>query len=520
MSGGRLRLIVHDGDRVRDNRPVTKEFQGKKVMDITKRLYHTQSAHYKKLGEEITAIGDIRKSRDSGFQLYVAVIKDNKVLEMGLPFMEMDEKRFLNPNNIKIDDLDSALEHLPENVELALVWRLDKNMTQDIEIKGNSVIKSVSDSGLDFSLANKKGGSCGLSMDNGVQLVADIMEVKIYCGEEDDQIRMSMLMVAPPSVDSWDFSGDFIPPSYPVINHQIRTEGRRDELWNISEFNIRTLHEKTEERKMIIPVENLQEINKPQDAVEPQKTSEAAVAGIFVLSETPEPEKIRLEENPIIRLIMNPTERKLWGKLYGFPDGDDKGQPPPMLKISKAAAVKVSALKLQKLPKIKQLQKEPEQKIRKEKIRKTDFVQTTKDSAKQVGLPVVEIVEGKKARLPGVHAPRIKTENFRPERLEPVKTPKAGKIRKEKTKKRKKRRPVKTEKCVPGSMIKTKKNRVHALKVNVKAKAKKKIEQVPKEPPKIKLTKKAANKTKKKRPDIKKFKRRTRARNSLRRLLE
>jgi hypothetical protein len=361
MSGRRLRLIIHDGNRVCDDRRVTREFQGRKVMDITKKLYHTQSEHYKELGEEITAIDNIKKDKNSGFQLYIAVMKDNEVIEMGLPCVENKsrEKRFLNPANIKIDDMDSMVEHLPEDVELALVWRLDRDMTQDIDITGNSIIKPVNGPESDFSLINKKPSvGCSGGISDGVELVADIMEVSIYCGEEDERIRMSMLMVTPPSVESWGSLEESVSFSQPiVVNHRNKEE--RDELWTIPEFNVRFLQEeKIRQDETVIP-ENIP--YQQEAAVLEQQETDATpvIEAVFVLPEIPKQDKIKLDKNPIIRLIMNPTERKLWGKLYGFPDEDDKG-PPSSIKTLKYYSQKPipvnppkpKSLKLVKLPKV------------------------------------------------------------------------------------------------------------------------------------------------------------------------
>lgn len=216
MGGPRLRCILHDGDRIRDNRQVPKAFLGSRVREFTEAVYSTKSVHCKGLGDEITSINGIAKQGKDGWQVYIAIIKEGKVVEMGLPHVKgpSGKANFLNASNMRLADLDKNLDALPGDVELAIVWRLDRGMTQDITLSERSLINRLVPQGQDFSLLDLKPAvGCGGGFGGDSEAVYDLTQVFIYTGEQDAPIRLSNVrMAAPPESAQWDSPDMFQQP--------------------------------------------------------------------------------------------------------------------------------------------------------------------------------------------------------------------------------------------------------------------------------------------------------------------
>lgn len=201
----KIRMVLHDGSRIADSRQLGNEFRSMKILDVTKATYHVGTQYYATMGaEEVTAINGIRKGADSGFQLYLAIESRGKVVQMGLPFVQGSDgqEKFLNAANLKVGELEKMTCHLPADAQVLLVWRLDRNMAQDITLSGSSIVASpgVAAAPHDFSMLDRKtcAACSGGSANEKISLVADIMEVKLFCGDLENPIRMATLLVPPP----------------------------------------------------------------------------------------------------------------------------------------------------------------------------------------------------------------------------------------------------------------------------------------------------------------------------------
>ncbi|MBU0532848.1 hypothetical protein KKB44_05135 [Candidatus Micrarchaeota archaeon] len=314
MTGSRLRCIVHDGEKVIGNKAVPSSFHGMSVPEITKKLYKTKDYTYKE-GElagktEITAIEGKRKQGKDGFQVYLAFVKNGEAIEMGLSRSPLDTDYFQSAYGVSVNmnKLAEYLKHLPPDVELAIVWRYDKGMTQDIVLTENSMTARFGpESPNNFSLLDKKPVlGCGGACNGKEELVFDITEVVIYTGEESNPIRMSTIAVAaPPETFQWDAFTYIEPPRPQSLSIQNQA----------TEFNVRMCWQDDIKQN---PISMTSFANPPN-------TSLPAEATIMLVCAKPKNQsKFEPDDNPIIRMIMNPTERKLWGKLYGFPDEDVK----------------------------------------------------------------------------------------------------------------------------------------------------------------------------------------------------
>jgi hypothetical protein len=357
MAGTRLRCILHDGKKVVDNRPVARQFNGMRVQDFTKRIYRTDSDKYdtkQVKGEEIVEIEGIRKDSNSGFQVYLALMKGDEALEMGLPGVNRSKEDFPNAAQLRInmDELEAALGHLPDDVELAIVWRLDKNMTQDIVITENSMISRPVpiESADGFSLLDKKPPvGCGGGIGGDGDAVYDLTEVFIYTGERDDPIRLSnTVMAAPPEAMQWGASDSFtyVQPPMPLdgIAKQRPADRQRASSDSVTDFTLRMCWQDDMDSNEV-SVEPMI-LHRQPETQGPGISPAPSTFILIVCSEDPKESKrspeFKEEENPIIRLIMNPTERRLWGKLYGFPD-EDVGTMPP--KVTSPMPQKVHPMK-------------------------------------------------------------------------------------------------------------------------------------------------------------------------------
>lgn len=464
MAGTRLRCVLHDGNKVRDNRAVSTKFKGTKVLDFTKSIYNTESKHYAGLGEEITSINGIKKQGDDGFQVYLAIMKDGEVLEMGLPHVKdsSGEEKFLNAANLKISDLESVFGHMPEDVEVAIVWRLDKGMTQDIVLTENSMISQMApnEPADGFSLLDEKPPvGCGGGFDKDIETTYDLTQVFIYTGEQDDPIRMSSMIVEP-EVSSWDGFDHFAyqdlqPTNFDAVPQQkpdpqllqIRKKITEN---HIPKFNIAFSTEEDQAPTQITfaPIDIYHEFHTSKDAQSPeQKTEETKpiIVALFICSDAPRPKEpkpfdFRPEKNKIIELIMNPTERKLWGKLYGFPEEE-----PPML-LSPKTVVQKPAVKRQLLT----LQKLPTQKLKLQQLRMpkltTPKIIEAKPAAPQLKSSVPQLIVSKPAPTVGSQRSVIEPQVFQ----QSSKT-----IHKEKS--RKVQKTVKKQKTAPKPKVTTKK---------------------------------------------------------------
>ncbi|MFH2100613.1 MAG: hypothetical protein ABII71_00815 [Candidatus Micrarchaeota archaeon] len=337
-----LRILAHDGKNLRTDKTIDarelRGMRGKNLHQLTvESLPQVEQKFYQSLGKsEITAIDGVSKDDSAGWQGYIAYIKDGKVMEMGLPHVTRGgDEHFLPLENITIGDLAAMIDSLPAGVEIALIWRLDRDMTKDIQIQGNSLVYSLSsvhqpaNDVLDFSLLDQKPAvGCGGAM--GKDIIVEMAEVKLYCGEDDDPIRLNLMAGIPPpesfSFDCFD-APSFFQPLQPHRNPGPQAERQAmdncvqvaDAHWQNGRIHTMDDHSANLYVKITLvkPRQNLLSScmdGKPESA--PLQTCGSPV--LKTVSEA-------IRENPIISLLMNPSERRLWGKLYGLPEEAEAG---------------------------------------------------------------------------------------------------------------------------------------------------------------------------------------------------
>ncbi|MBI5046266.1 hypothetical protein HZC07_00855, partial [Candidatus Micrarchaeota archaeon] len=139
----RLQFVLHNGIGVVDSKSIPRELRETNVLGTLNGLYgpSVETKYYENLGTELTGLQGIRRDENSGFQLYLAIVRDGQVEDMGLPYITTASGQtvFLGLETIKVGDIENALSSLPQECQIALVLRLDRDMTQDIEIKETSI---------------------------------------------------------------------------------------------------------------------------------------------------------------------------------------------------------------------------------------------------------------------------------------------------------------------------------------------------------------------------------------------
>jgi len=326
-----VRMMLHDGSRLRDDRPIPKKFNDLVLLDVTRKMYDgSVKGKSHELGTEVKAIGGVEADNNSGFQVYIALIKNERVIQMGLPYIETDsgEKAFLNAETLRLGNLEGLLSHLPPNVEIGIVWRLDKNMTQDIEITDKTILSSMNKpSQLEFSLLKQEQKGCGGTINQKLDLIADITDVSLFCGEESDPIRISTGVLAPIENIPWDSFGSLFYPAEPLASVQPQQIPRPSNLEYITELTVKTSwKEDLKTDGAISPSITLHYLPETASQTAQHKADIVRDAAPSAHQHTQQQE-FKEEESMIIRLLMNPTERKLWGKLYGLPVEEEEPIP-------------------------------------------------------------------------------------------------------------------------------------------------------------------------------------------------
>jgi len=378
MAGSRISLVLHDGNRITDRKPLAKAFHDKTAMEITRAFYgpavETKTYDSNDLkGELVVGIGNLKQDDKAqvGLQLYVAVEVDGKVVEMGLPFVPGSQgEAFLNPANIRPGDIDALLKNMPSNTEILLVWRLDRGMTQDIVLSKDSVVSSMAPSvGNDYSLLdNKPCVGCGMGPGSKIDLVADISEIRLFCGDRNNPISMGTLLVAPPESFSFDSWSPQAPVPSPLVQVQQPSSAFRPDsvlgpsqvpIFMHADFVVRFSWEDSLRPSETVPPLLLQSGFYPDAALrqEPapvainQNPKPVSAALVFAICSSKEP--VCQAETPVIpaqsqpnerliTLIMNPAELRLWSEIYKRPVQNESAQPDQSLPLMAAPIQKTT----------------------------------------------------------------------------------------------------------------------------------------------------------------------------------
>ncbi|VVC03866.1 Uncharacterised protein [Candidatus Bilamarchaeum dharawalense] len=338
MGGPRISIIVHDGNRVVDQRAIRSELFNQTILDSTKTIYGTsvETKAYSGLGEGVTAFGNLKQEANAGWQIYLATVVDGKVVQMGLPFIpdKSGKQQFLGSDQLTLEDVDSYLKTMLPGIEVALVWRYDRGYTQDLTFSDSSTSFSLSSnypqsgSRVDSdSITKEPEGGCGSDNAKIIMDPVSILKVGSWTGDGDNKVSFISDSLHPQEVYSDSFV--YIPP--PLVLTQLTTPNQqpnpvpsspntvsgKDALAIVSGLWVDS--EKSRDDKWDATFSYVVQQTPPSI-----QSSSHSKQMVIVVSTTQAPvfDGIKQEESMIVRLIMNPTERKLWGKLYGFPDED------------------------------------------------------------------------------------------------------------------------------------------------------------------------------------------------------
>jgi hypothetical protein len=118
---------------------------GKKLIDATLKAYGSDQVkiHKHEIGPEVTQIMGLSKSEIAGFQAYICFLTENGLEQAALPSYtdEADgKKKLLSADELTFEQLDKFLRKLPKGTTLAVVWQLDKDRMEDVNITEKSVM--------------------------------------------------------------------------------------------------------------------------------------------------------------------------------------------------------------------------------------------------------------------------------------------------------------------------------------------------------------------------------------------
>ena len=262
-------------------------------------------------GREVTQILDLEKQGESnplikdGFQAYAAVIRDGRIIQIGLPMaISAGTAQFLNADQTTVKTLRNFLNTLPEGAELAIIWRRDVDKIQDVTSVNRSEVAG-------FTLPEFQTITCGGGIGNSkIETVPPIMV--LYSGSNDDRIQFAAVIPTEKenAIDFTFWDAGILPALHLQSSLSVQGPGVA-----ISISGAVPATEEKYETGGKIAFSGHTTISPS-----PPKTSPASLAKL------PPP-----EESMIMRLIMNPAERKIWGKLYGFPD--EEAASPQLLSV-------------------------------------------------------------------------------------------------------------------------------------------------------------------------------------------
>ncbi|MBS3067331.1 hypothetical protein J4450_01395 [Candidatus Micrarchaeota archaeon] len=281
-------------------------------------------------GHEVKQIGDLVKIYDKesnpnaerdGFQAYFVVVSNGQTEKAGLPFEAQEgKKEFLNADNTTVDKLRKMIEELPENAELVIVWRRDVDKTKDITVDSSSfapLVVNQSNSGFDIP---RLGGG-GFHPELNPELVLDD-GLYLFTDKGEDRITFSTEIVKPIVNQEYLWWDAGIMPilQYPTPALQIDPQSNQAQRFIYLDGVLTSTIEyfKPDDPKpppisiQIWSATNNDGSNSQKIGLADKQLVRSQLNHI-----------VAQEESMIMRLLMNPTERKLWGKMYGLPDDED-----------------------------------------------------------------------------------------------------------------------------------------------------------------------------------------------------
>lgn len=337
---------IDDGD-INWNAPLTKATASK---------FDVKTKTYAELGEEVIAIDGISKTETAGWQAYVVLIDGNgKIVSIGLPAESYSDGNVYFENATSITAKGLYERYAKEGYTLAIMWRLDSDRNNDFDIGDRSVVQTFPERKDSFNKPQpeKVCISCGAGIDK--KRDDEQGQAILYKGEWDDQIGASKLVaerVAEEIGERFKFKFANEGDTLAVIqNYVFDVPSPQDltvALRKLMEIEQKSGHDGTDfdagnSPGFLGPITEAQEKTKAPDNYPPD-------SGHGFMHHPPDritPETARLEDTKpaaqleesmncqvgqisrqgdvsmIMRLLMNPVERKLWGKLYGLPDEDD-----------------------------------------------------------------------------------------------------------------------------------------------------------------------------------------------------
>lgn len=456
--------------------PIDRKLRDRNLLDVTKSAFETKTSSHS-LGEMVQEIAGVKAGKDSGFQVYLALEKGGKLMQVGLPCVSDKEgqKHFLDATNMKAGDIDAMLGHLPEDVELMVVWRLDHGMTQDIVVTENSIMAPMADA-VDYSALDRKPCiGCGGGIEKNLDLVLDIMQVEIFGGEKDDPIRMSAMMAAPPVSHGWDH----IPTEPQPIRHpepeRLRVDTPRPDSPKLEQTDFSIRMSWTDSIEIAEAPQPAATDPLVEDSPEPVEKEKPQLIMLIVYSEKhedPEPAPACRCEPPA---GFRPSEKRLYRQIYSAPPTKASQAPPQIIPQNQPLPETRPSAPPAARPSHNKLKAPPS--THRSNFQKKEALKDPKPLTEKTRVKVAPIPKARKAK-PGAKK-QIRRRKARQKKSRPKAKPKT-KPRPETAKKAMaKRKPApeaisekpKTRKCKSGKRIKAKKTpRKSGLK-NAKRKA-------------------------------------------------
>ncbi len=340
----RMLAVNHDDSVNRATQIDIRSFRSRDtLLDVTKAGFGADNvkAPYKESefegvrvsGHEVTQIGDLKKFYDlelnphaerDGFQAYFVVVSNGQTEKAGLPLEVKDgQKEFLSADGTTVEKLKEIIDKLPEGAELVVVWRRDVEKTKDVTyIDQSSAIALVNNN----SFQMPKCASCAA---NGKDVLLDD-GLYLFTDKGEDRITFSSVSLAAITSDHLNWDAGILPAlglEYLKngVNQYVPTPDQKQQV--VSQIQ-RTLY--LDAIRFESANSYVLDTSSTQGAlpeIQPNIILDCPSNPAASKDPLEKPVNFQIitpvEESIIIRLLMNPTERKLWGRMYGLPDDED-----------------------------------------------------------------------------------------------------------------------------------------------------------------------------------------------------
>jgi len=345
---------------------------GKNVLGLSYHVYGPQvegkiydgTSPSKVVGTEITRIKDLdkkefeKKGKKGGFQLYI-VIDIGGQIETGLPSYsdkKSGEKRLVDLNNFDVSEMEKFLRTLPDGTKILLLWQLDVERTNDVDMSRSIVSepgrmdmwqdrqrsrqvfeppRPIGDGGGLFAGKSDAPDSSVLIErlnDSGEGKMISISETLLFKGTKEDPVDLGTIAKGlTEAIRSFDGTpvtlSDLQRVLFIMPGNKIPAPDAHDRITFDSDVRVGLL-EVISRQQMNYSQRNALTDSFDYEGGQDKPDSPAAPIAETIRSSfnprnpssLPRAKDAPMEESMLMRLLMNPVERRLWGKMFGLPD--------------------------------------------------------------------------------------------------------------------------------------------------------------------------------------------------------